>query len=207
MTQPPDNTPDESEERPTFKQWLDEKGITETGEPKPPPASDIPDEQPPLFAPDVRAIGWTVPLGAVWLFGAYFVPHFSEHGAHTATRLSGLALIAWAIHLACELSLAYTLGDDYPRLGMWEWLLYPQVSRLFERIHKTANKAVNNGVILTLLAGLLIPGLYLAFNVFFTALSAALPLWVALLIITGVTHISVTTYRHHKRRNNAPEKP
>jgi hypothetical protein len=200
---PPDETPaPESEHRPTFREWLGQKGITESGEPLPETDSgNTPDESPPLFAPDVRAICWTIPLGVLWEVGAYVVAHISGHDG-AFVRLTGLGLVALAVNLACEVSLAYTLKDDYPRLGVWEWLLNPRPSTVVDRAQKAVNAALGSGCLLTLFAGLMVPALVVAFYLFFAALSAAVPIWVAFVVITSVIHIASTLIRHNHRKTN-----
>lgn len=200
---PPDETPTpESEHRPTFREWLDQKGITESGDPLPETDYETtPEEAPPLFAPDIRAICWTLPLGVFWEVGAYLSAHVSGND-RAFVRLTGLGLVTLAVNLACELSLAYTLKDDYPRLGVWEWLLNPHLSTVVDRAQKTVNAALGSGCLLTLFAGLMVPGLFAAFYLFFAALSAAVPLWVAFVFVTSVIHITSTLIRHNHRKNN-----
>lgn len=206
---PPDRPISESEQNdppkpsgdsgrgPTFLEWLDEKGITETGEPKPETAPEtVPDEPLPL-PPDIRAGTWTIPLGLAWLTGSYIVPHLSTHGPDALARVLGVALIAYTISAACELCLAYSLRDAYPALGMWAWIAHPRITRAFDHGTETANRAANSGGCFTLLAACALPALFAAFYAFSTLLAIAIPLWVAFMTVTTLTHIGVTLTRLH----------
>lgn len=209
---PPDRPTPESEQNdqpepgherkqgPTFLEWLDEKGITATGEPKPQPApeSSSPDEPPPL-PPDIRAGAWTIPLGLAWLTGSYIVPQLTTHSTGTLPRILGVALIAYTISAACELSLAYSLRSAYPALGMWTWATHPRIARAFNHGTETVSKAGNNGGCFTLLAACALPAMFAAFYIFSKLLTIAIPLWVTLMTATTVTHVAVTIARLRRK--------
>lgn len=197
---PPENLTSGDDYGPTFEEWLNQHGKGRTkADNKPSPAAESDDDRAPLFSPDVRAIGWTVPLGIAWIAGAFIVAHLKNTSGHTGIRLFGVALMAWGIHIVCELSLAYRIRNAYPRLGMWEWLTHRAVTRAMARTQETAARAANSGCVLTLLAGLVMPALVAAFYLFFTIVSAAVQIWLTLVITATVTHIGVTVARHTRR--------
>lgn len=201
MTDRPE--PEETELGQSFREWLNQRGITETGEKKidetPPPASESPSAIETPLPPDIRAGTWTIPLGVAWLFGGYLVPHFADHAPGTVRRLIGIGLIAWVISITCEMSIAYRLRADYPPLGMWQWTTNRRLSRVFNRGHETASKAANNGGCLTVVAGLTLPALFAAFYIFSALLAIAIPLWVAIVTLVTVTHLAVTIARHYTK--------
>ena len=198
------DSPENQMSGPTFAEWLIEQDITEEGDPKEPPASNPkpPDESLPI-APDIRAALWTLPLGVLWLTGSYITPHLTAHPPATALRLTGLALIAWVISLGCELSIAYALWDGYPAMGMWEWLTHCGIAGLLDRSHEGANRAMQSGGVLTLLAGLALPGLFGALYAFFALLSIAVHILLTLMTVTCITHIAVTVTRNRRHRHDA----
>lgn len=183
-----------------FNEWLDEHEITENGHPKPKPATESATTQTVPLAPDIRAALWTIPLGIAWVFGGYLVPHFTTHAPGTVRRLIGLALIAWVISIGCELKTAYALRDDYPPLGMWQWLTSPRISRVFNRGSETATRAANNGCAITLLAALTVPGIFAAFYIFTALLGVAIQIYITVIAATSITHIGVTLWRHQNKK-------
>ena len=183
---------------PSFREWLDEREITDDDPPKATPAPQSePVNEPPLIAPDYRAALSTLPLAAMWLIGAYTAPKLTTDMPFSALRLTGLALIGWGISLGCELSIAYR--DTYPTWGMWEWMKQLRLSGPFTRIQRAAGKAASNGAVSTLLAACAVPGLFAAFYVFFAALSVAVHILITAIAATAVTHIAVTITRHQRK--------
>lgn len=197
MTEHP---PDEQPSFQPYDEWLNEHGITPNDAPRPEPATESEPTQTTPLAPDIRAVLWTVPLGIAWILGGYLVPHFTAHGPGAVRRLIGLALIAWVISIGCELKTAYALRDDYPMIGMWQWLASPRIAGAFTRGQETVTRAANNGCALTTIAALAVPGIFAAFYTCTALMGVAAQIYITVIVATSVTHIGVTLWRHQHRK-------
>jgi hypothetical protein len=134
---------------------------------------------------DLRAALSVVPLGVAWLSGSYIVSSLSPHSPQIAHRLIAIALIAWDISLACELSVAHSRRLSYPRLGMWDWCTRLNLAPL-----------TRHGLATFGTAGLVILTLFILFYVSSALLAAAAQIWITLLALTAGIHLTATVIRH-----------
>lgn len=154
---------------------------------------------PPIRAPEIRAVAWTVPSGITGLFGAYVSIHVAGYGHALSTlSLTGIALVAWTISITCEMTLARAMNTDYPNLGMWAWFTHPLTMRVLQRIRTPVAKLAGNGCLFTLLAGMTLPGLFYTAYFALLVMPVAPQIWAICLIGTSLTHVTATIARYRR---------
>ncbi|GGV15230.1 hypothetical protein GCM10010182_40110 [Actinomadura cremea] len=166
-----------------------------------------------------RAVAWTLPLLALWLFGSWIVGALfagdsdgGPVGAGTIQRSSGvpfgflvvLSVVVWGAQCAFEVMLARAQGADY--LPQGPWALFSKVlgaggrglSKASQTVSGAARRTGRRGCGLVLLAGT-VP-LLLVFLLLAAVTPVAGLLWTLVLIAAPIAHGFVAGVRLHRWR-------
>jgi len=164
-----------------------------------------------------RAVGWTLPILAVWLFGSWLVNALTGseevHGPQNPGVQQGIAgvpfgllvavsIVAWAVQCGAEVLLARAQGRDYLPYGPWSWLSKVLgasgrgLSRASQVMSASARRTGRRGCGLLLLAGT-IPLLIILLLLSMVTAMAGL-LWLLVPVAAAATHLVAAGLRLHR---------
>jgi eukaryotic-like serine/threonine-protein kinase len=171
-----------------------------------------------------RAVLWTLPLLALWLFGSWLIGGLFGGGEDQGTQSVGgvqrsagvplaalmtVAFVAWVVECAAEVWLARAQGADYLPYGPWSWLskFFSASSRGLAKASQTVSGAAQQtgrrGCGLLLLA-LVVPLLLIL--LLLAALTAVAGLlWLLFLVAVSVAHAVAVGIRHHQWKQSRKE--
>ncbi|SEG43721.1 Protein kinase domain-containing protein [Thermomonospora echinospora] len=163
-----------------------------------------------------RAVLWTLPLLALWLFGSLVVGSISGGGEDDGVQgyggfessarvpfglLAAVSLLAWAAQCGAEVLLARRQGGDYLPYGPWSWLSKVLgaggrgLSRASQTMSASARTTGRRGCGLLLLAGIVPLLIILLLVSLLTALAGLL--WLLVLVMVPVAHAIAAGVRLH----------
>ncbi|MBA9003802.1 protein kinase domain-containing protein [Thermomonospora cellulosilytica] len=166
-------------------------------------------------AATARAVAWTLPLLALWLFGSWVVGAlgggdgqgtsgtFSFHGGDGVpfALLAVVSVLAWAGQCGAEVLLARRQGADYLPYGPWSWLSKALnaggrgLSRASQTVSASARATGRRGCGPLLLLAI-VPLLMVLLLVSLVTAMASL-LWLLVLVAAPVAHAIVAGVRLH----------
>jgi hypothetical protein len=163
-----------------------------------------------------RAVGWMLPVLAVWLVGGLLVGagtsldrgsaagYAADYGAAFFVSLSAAA---WLVQVSCEIVLAARQGADHLAIGPWSWLAktfgiagrgLSGASRVTSGTARQTSGRRRGGCLLAagglfvLLVTVLLPAL----------LSISRALWLLLIVVVPVAHAIAAGVRQHRWRGS-----
>jgi hypothetical protein len=167
-----------------------------------------------------RAVLWSLPLLAIWLFGSWLVSLlFSGDGGGTrsvggfdrssgisAGALLALSVLAWAVQCGSEVVVARQQGASYLPFGPWSWLARVLsagsrgLSSVSQSVSGTAQRTGRRGCGFLLIAGI-VP-LLLVLILFSALIALVWALWLMVLVIVPAGHAVGAGVRLHKWRQS-----
>ncbi|WP_395104305.1 serine/threonine-protein kinase [Actinomadura sp. SCN-SB] len=171
-----------------------------------------------------RAVAWSLPLLAFWLFGSWVVGALFGGGDGDGTSSVGgfqgasgvpfgvlvvFSLLTWGVQCASEVMLAHTQGRDYLPYGPWTWLSRllgasgRGLAKASQTVSGAAQRTGRRGCGLLLLAGT-VP-LLLILMLMAAVTSVGSLLWLLLMAAAAAAHAVAAGVRLHRWRQGHTE--